>query len=85
MKFLVGTLCGGLMEDPELYIQPPYLIIDAKSKGEAINRYNGKTHAHFFYGDVIARINNDKLEDINKYISEKQAYDIYNEAIKNTL
>ena len=20
MKFLVGTLCGGLMEDPELYI-----------------------------------------------------------------
>lgn len=32
MKFLVGTLCGGLMEDPELYIQPPYLIIDAKAK-----------------------------------------------------
>lgn len=33
-------------------------------------------------GDVIARINNDKLEDINKYVSEKQAYDIYNEVLK---
>lgn len=81
LKYLVGTLCAGLMEEPEYYFHPPYMIIEAKSKSEAVNIYNGKSHAKYFYGSVIANIDNNKLENISTHITKEEANRIYNEIV----
>lgn len=78
MQFLIGTLYGGLMESPTLYFQPPYMIVEAKTRARAIEKYNGKTKASYFYGDVIARIEDNMLVNISKYITVEEAESIYN-------
>ena len=35
MKYLVGTMCGGLMEDPEPRFDGPYLIVEASDEETA--------------------------------------------------
>ena len=40
MKYLVGTLCGGLMESPAFYFDKPYQFVEAESEQEAIEIYN---------------------------------------------
>lgn len=37
MKYLVGTMCGGLMEDPEPRFDGPYLIVEASDEETARN------------------------------------------------
>lgn len=52
MKYLVGLLLGGLMEDPEPRFGNPYLIVEAPDEKTARKLYNEATNAYYFYGDV---------------------------------
>lgn len=82
--YLIGTLYGGLMEMPDLYFQPPYLIIKAKTEAKAIAKYNKKTKAYYFYGAVIAYVSDGKLIEVNENISREEAKKIYNEIISKS-
>lgn len=55
-KYLVGLLCGGLMESPKVYFSGPYEIIEAKSKEEAKQAYNTKHNCSYFYGSVMCEL-----------------------------
>lgn len=48
MKYLVGTMCGGLMEDPEPRFDGPYLIVEASDEETARKLYNKATNASYF-------------------------------------
>lgn len=65
MKYLVGLLCGGLMENPEVTFSEPYNIIEANSKEEARKIYNQINKCNYFYGSVMCTINDNNIEDIN--------------------
>ena len=65
MKYLVGLLCGGLMENPEVTFSKPYNIIDASSKEEARKIYNQINKCNYFYGSVMCTINDNNIEDID--------------------
>lgn len=80
MNFLMGTLCGGVMEIEFPYFHPPYMIIEAENRKDAINLYNNKVHG-YFDGGVMAVISNGKLKNISEYISSTEANIIYNEII----
>lgn len=68
-KYLVGTLVGGLMEDPDLRFDAPYDIIEADSELEATRIYNRKHQCSYFYGSVICEIVDGKPHGISRYIS----------------
>lgn len=53
MKYLVGTLCGGLMESPDYCFEGPYQIVEAESDAAAVEFYNEINHCAFFYGAII--------------------------------
>lgn len=53
MKYVVGTLIGGLMEDPEMRIVEPYCIVEANSEKEAVSVYDEVNKSDYFYGSVI--------------------------------
>lgn len=55
MKYLVGLLLGGLMEDPEPRFGNPYLIVEAPDEKTARKLYNEATNAYYFYGDVMGQ------------------------------
>ena len=65
MKYLVGLLCGGLMENPEITFSKPYNVVEADSKEEACKIYNQLNKCAYFYGSVMCTINDDNIEDIN--------------------
>lgn len=76
-SFLIGTLYGGLIEHPDYKFIRPYMIIETDTPAKAVNIYNGKTHATFFYGSIIAEIVDCNLKDISKYITKEEAEQIY--------
>lgn len=47
MKYLVGTMCGGLMEDPEPRFDGPYLIVEASDEETARKFYNKATNGQY--------------------------------------
>ena len=53
MGFIVGTLCGGLMESPGYWFEGPYQIVEVESDEAAVEFYNETNHCAFFYGAVI--------------------------------
>lgn len=55
MKYLVGTLCGGLMESPAFYFDKPYQFVEAEFEQEAIEIYNKANECSFYYGSIIGR------------------------------
>lgn len=69
MKYLVGLFYGGLMEDPKVTFMEPYNIIEADSKEEACKIYNQINKCDYFYGRVMCTINDNNIEDINRYCS----------------
>lgn len=54
--YLVAQLCGGIMEDPDLYYSN-YQIINANSACEARKKYNEINDCEYYYGSVIKRLN----------------------------
>lgn len=54
-KYLVAMLCGGTMENPEVYYRD-YQIISADNDEEARNKYNELNNCSYFYGDVVVRL-----------------------------
>lgn len=65
MKYIVGLLTGGLMEDPVLKFTTPYDIIEADSNKEAESIYNKKHKCDYFYGSVMCAIVDNNIIDIN--------------------
>ena len=75
MKYIVGLLIGGLMEDPVLRFTTPYDIIEADSDKEAKNIYNEKHKCDYFYGDVMCAVVDNNVIDVNPNCS-------YNECLR---
>lgn len=70
MKYLVGTMCGGLMEDPEPRFDGPYLIVEASDEKTARKLYNKATNASYFYGDVMGHETNIGWIVTNPHVSQ---------------
>ena len=54
-SYVVALLCGGVMEDPELYYEQ-YQIIHADSESEALEKYqkiNGQQYYHPYILKII--------------------------------
>ena len=51
-SYVVALLCGGLMEDPELYYEQ-YQIIHADSEGEALEKYKELNGQQYYYPHVL--------------------------------
>ena len=81
MNYLVGMLCGGIMECPEFSFSDPFVIIKgASNKKEAIDFYNKKFHCDYFYGSCIGEIKDGKLFNISDDISKNKANSIFKNA-----
>lgn len=80
MKYLVGTLCGGLMEDPETYFAEPYQIIDAWTEFGAVRKYNKNNNCSFFSGDVMAKKIGPIWHISSDYVSKEQFKNALHEA-----
>lgn len=82
-KYLIGTLCGGLIECPEFSFSSPYIIVEeAPSLEEALEFYNRKFHCDFFYSGLIATIINENISNYSDDISKNELNNIFNNAIK---
>lgn len=78
MKYIVGLLIGGLMEDPILRFTTPYDIIEANSDKEAKHIYNNKHNCDYFYGSVMGIIVDNDISDINPYCSYNECLRVLN-------
>lgn len=70
MKYLVGLLLGGLMEDLEPRFGNPYLIVEAPDEKTARKLYNEATNAYYFYGDVMGHETNIGWIVTNPHVSQ---------------
>lgn len=75
MKYIVGLLIGGLMEDSGLKFTTPYDIIESDSDKEAESIYNKKHKCDYFYGSVMCTIVDNNIIDVNPNCS-------YNECLR---
>ena len=75
MKYIVGLLTGGVMEDLGFKFTTPYDIIEADSEKEAKAIYNKKYKCYYFYGSVLCSIVDNNIIHINPNCS-------YNECLK---
>lgn len=53
--YIVALLCGGVMEDPELYYRE-YQLIRADSAEEARRYYNFINDCTYYYGSVVCQV-----------------------------
>ena len=77
-SYLVGTLCGGLMECPDRYITD-HQVIKADTKDEARDKYNKINKCSFYYGHVIGQIDegNEIAAEYNARMErESRGYDV---------
>jgi len=54
-RYSVATLCGGIMEDPELHYENQAIII-ASSKEEAEEIYNKRFSCYYYTGQVLSEL-----------------------------
>lgn len=73
--FLVGRKCGGLPEIKNDKFTEPYNIVKAKTHGDAIRAYNEYHNCAYFYGDVMAELDDGEAIDINDICSKAQIRD----------
>ena len=71
MKYLVGLLLGGLMEDPEPRFGNPYLIVEAPDEA---------TNAYYFYGDVMGQETDNGWTATSPHASQSKLEYALNEA-----
>lgn len=77
MKYIVGLLVGGLMEDHNFRFTEPYDIIEANSDEEARNIYNKKHKCYYFYGSVMCAIVDNNITNINPHCSYYECLDVF--------
>lgn len=82
MKYLVGTLCGGLQELPDLSFGEPFEIIKAKNEKDACKIYNEKHKCSYFYGQVMATIIAGKPFFLHECVTKNEVKNIL-ESIKD--
>ena len=58
-RYLVAQLCGGVMEDPDMYYRN-FQIIRADSEIEAKSKYDEINNCQYYYGNVIRRLKDDE-------------------------
>lgn len=80
MKYLVGTMCGGLMEDPTPRFDGPYLIVEAPDEKTARELYNKATKASYFYGDVLGNEDGNTWHLTSPYVSHYVFNSVLDEA-----
>ena len=54
-SYLVALVCGGLMEDPEIWYTD-YQVIQADTPKEAERKYNEINKCSYYYGKVIQQL-----------------------------
>lgn len=55
MRYLVGLLTGGLMEQPKFELEGPFQVIIASSEEEAIAIYNTNNSCSYYYGHCLGK------------------------------
>lgn len=55
MRYLVGLLTGGLMEQPKFELEEPFQIIIANSEKEAVELYNKANNCSYYYGHCLGK------------------------------
>lgn len=80
MKYLVGLLLGGLMEDPEPRFGNPYLIVEAPDEKTARKLYNEATNAYYFYGDIMGQETDNGWTATSPHASQSKLEYALNEA-----
>lgn len=78
MKYIVGLLTEGLMEDPILKFTAPYDIIEADSDKEAEHIYNNKHNCNYFYGSVMGTIVDNDITNVNPNCSYNECLRVLN-------
>lgn len=75
-RFVVGMAVGGIMECPEVHIEKPIEVIEATTPHEAEDIYNAKYKNYFFYGAVVADIDDKfNLTNIHGNLNLGDIYD----------
>ena len=77
MKYIIGLLVGGLMEDPDFRFTGPYDIIEANSDKEAQNIYNKKYKCNYFSGEVMCTITDNNITNINPDCSYNECLEVF--------
>lgn len=57
MRYLVGLLTGGLMEQPKFELEGPFKVIVANSEKEAVELYNKANNCSYYYGHCLGKSN----------------------------
>ena len=65
--YVVGTFVDSMTGMEADYFSGPYDVIEAESKEEACSIYNKKHKCGYFYGKVMAEIQDDRITDLDKY------------------
>lgn len=61
-KYLIATMCGGVMESPDIYYTN-YQIITADTSKEACEIYNKKNNCNYYYAAAIMQVDDDVDEN----------------------
>jgi len=61
-KYLIATMCGGIMESPDIYYTN-YQIITANTSEEACEIYNKKNNCNYYYANTIMQVDDDVDEN----------------------
>lgn len=61
-KCLIATMCGGIMESPDIYYTN-YQIITANTSEEACEIYNKKNNCNYYYASTIMQVDDDVDEN----------------------
>lgn len=84
-KYLLGTLVGGIMEQPEFYFEPPFYVIYSNDEKEAIKKYNNINNCSYFYGGIMCVVNEEwKACMVDKDVTECRCNEIL-QIIKNEI
>lgn len=76
--YLIGTLCGGLMECPDFYFSGPFRLVKAINKRSAERKYNKIIDASFFYGKAMCTVGLfNILHGFNRHSSKSSCIDAY--------
>lgn len=61
-KYLIATMCGGVMEAPDIYYTN-YQIITANTSKEACEIYNKKNNCNYYYAAAIMKVDDNTDEN----------------------
>lgn len=83
-KYLIGLYCGAMTGGPyEGSFTDPYALIKANNKQDALNTFNDIYKCDYFYGEIIAEVQNNNLINIDENISVNKAKSIFRKVLND--